>query len=142
MKISGVNGSVMKGSVTVANMVSWSMSGFSLPVTAAPTAFADTGTKVYEVAELGEAGTIEFNGNYDPTDANGQLALSALCQTGDHITDLYLYVNTATWWQVKDGGYIIITKADAVTLPRNNFGTISFSGQVSTKAMEQKGTGS
>lgn len=140
-KKTGVNGSVMYGSVTVANMVSWSISGFTMPVTSAPTAFGDTGTKVYEVAELGEAGTIEFNGNYDPADASGQLALSSVCQLGSHLTNLYLYVNTNTYWAVGAGGYIIVTKADAVTLPRNNFGTISFSGQVSTVAMAQTGTG-
>jgi hypothetical protein len=141
-KISGVNGRVMYGSVTVANMVSWSMSGFTMPVTSAPTAFGDTGTKVYEVAELGEAGTIEFNGNYDPADAAGQIALGAVTQTGAHLTNLYLYVNTNTYWAVGAGGYIIVTKGNAVTLPRNNFGTISFSGQVSSQAMAQTGTGS
>jgi hypothetical protein len=140
-KIAGVNGKVMYGSVVVAEMVSWSMSGFSMPVTSAPTAFGDTGTKVYAVAELGEAGTIEFNGNYDPTNTAGQLALSAVCQAGTHITNLYLYANTSTFWRVGAGGTILITKADAVTLPRNNFGTISFSGQVSAKAMEQVGVG-
>jgi len=141
MKISGVNGKVMKGSVVVAEMVSWSMSGFSMPVTSAPTAFGDTGVKVYEVAELGEGGTIEFNGNYDPSNSTGQQALTTLCQAGTHITDLYLYANTSTFWRVGAGGYIILTKADAVTMPRNNFGTISFSGQISTAAMEQVGTG-
>jgi hypothetical protein len=140
-KIAGVNGKVMYGSVIVAEMVSWSMSGFSMPVTSAPTAFGDTGTKVYAVAELGEAGTIEFNGNYDPTNTAGQLALSAVCQAGTHITNLYLYANTSTFWRVGAGGTILVTKADAVTLPRNNFGTISFSGQVSAKAMEQVGVG-
>ena len=141
MKISGVNGSVMYGSVVVANMVSWSMSGFNLPVTSAPTAFGDTGTKVYEVAELGEAGTIEFNGNYDPADSTGQQALNTVCKAGTHLMNLYLYANTSTFWRVASGGYIIVTKSNAVTLPRNNFGTISFSGQVSSQAMEQVGTG-
>lgn len=140
-KIAGVNGKVMYGSVVVANMVSWSMSGFNIPVISAPTAFGDTGTKVYEVAELGEAGTLEFNGNYDPADTGGQKVLTSLCQAGSHLTNLYLYANTSTFWRVTSGGYIIVTKADAVTLPRNNFGTISFSGQVSTAAMEQVGTG-
>jgi hypothetical protein len=139
-KISGVNGKVMYGSVIVANMVSWSMSGFSMPVTSAPTAFGDTGTKIYEVAELGEAGTIEFNGNYDPADAQ-QTALLAQCKLGTHLDNIYLYANVSTFWRVAAGGYIIVTKANAVTLPRNNFGTISFSGQVSSQAMEQVGTG-
>jgi len=141
MKISGVSGKVMYGSIVVAEQVSWSMSGFSQPVTSAPTAFGDTGVKVYEVAELGEGGTIDFNGNYDPSDTTGQRALTTVCQAGTHLTNLYLYANTSTFWRVASGGYIIVTKADAVTLPRNNFGTISFSGQVSTKAMEQVGTG-
>jgi len=140
-KLSGLNGKVMYGSVVIAEQVSWSMSGFSIPVISAPTAFGDTGTKVYEVAELGEAGTIEFNGNYDPSDSGGQLILSTLCQAGTHLTNLYLYANTSTFWRVASDGYIIVTKADAITLPRNNFGTISFSGQVSSTAMEQVGVG-
>lgn len=142
MKLTGVNGKVMYGSVLVAEMVTWSMSGFSQPVTSAPTAFSDTGTKTYEIAELGEAGTIEFNGNYDPSDSGGQQALAACCEAGLHLTNLYFYVGTNTWWSVGAGGYIIVTKCNAVTLPRNNFGTISFSGQVSSKAMAQTGTGS
>ena len=140
-KISGVNGKVMYGSVVVAEQVSWSMSGYSQPVTSAPTAFGDTGTKVYEIAELGEAGTIDFNGNYDPSDTAGQIAISTVCKAGTHIDNLYLYANVSTFWRVASGGYIIVTKANAVTLPRNNFGTISFSGQVSSQAMEQVGVG-
>lgn len=140
MKISGVSGKVMKGSVVVAEMVSWSMSGLSQPVTSAPTAFGDTGVKVYEVADLAEGGTIEFNGNYDPSNAV-QKGFATTLKAGTHVTDLYLYANTSTFWRVGSGGYIIVTKADAVTLPRNNYGTISFSGQVSSAAMEQVGTG-
>lgn len=140
-KISGVNGKVMYGTVVISEMVSWSLSGFSMPVTSAPTAFGDTGTKVYEVAELGEGGTVEFNGNYDPSNTAGQVALDAVCQAGTHLTNIYLYANTSTFWRVKSGGYIIVTKAAAVTLPRNTFGTISFSGQVSSQPMEQVGTG-
>jgi hypothetical protein len=141
-KIFGINGKVMYGSVVVAEQVSWSMSGFSQPVTSAPTAFGDTGTKVYEIAELGEAGTIEFSGNYDPTDTTSQAVLLTVCKAGSHLTNLYLYANTSTFWRVGAGGYIIVTKAAAITMPRNNVGTISFSGQVSSQAMEQVGTGS
>ena len=140
-KISGVSGKVMYGSVVVAEQVSWSMSGFSQPVSSAPTAFGDTGAKVYEVTELGEAGTIEFNGNYDPTDTTSQAVLLTVCKAGTHLTNLYLYANTSTFWRVASSGYIIVTKAAAITMPRNNFGTISFSGQVSSQAMEQVGVG-
>jgi hypothetical protein len=124
MKISGVNGKVLYGSVVVAEMVSWSMSGISQPTASAPTAFGDTGAKVKEVTELPDPGTIEFS------------------EVGTHLTNLYLYANTSTFWRVSGSGYIIVTKANAVTLPRSGFGTISFSGDVSSDFMEQVGTGS
>lgn len=139
-KISGVNGKVMYGSVVVAEMVSWSMSGSSIPTTSAMTPFGGTGTKVKEVTELPDAGTIEFNGNWDPTNAV-QKSLHEACKAGTHLTNLYLYANTSTFWRVGTGGYIIVTKANAITLPRTGFGTISFAGDVSSAAMEQVGTG-
>ncbi len=141
MKISGVNGKVTYGSVVVAEQVSWSMSGITQPTTSAPTAFGDTGVKVKEVTDLPDGGTIEFNGNYDPSDTGGQIALAAICAQGTHLTNLYLYANTSTLWRVKAGGYIIMSKANAITLPRSGFGTISFSGDVSSEEMEQIGTG-
>ncbi len=141
MKISGVNGKVLYGSVVVAEQVSWSMSGMSQPTVAAPTAFQDTGAKVKVVTELPDPGTIEFNGNYDPSDTNGQIALAAICEVGTHLTNLYLYANTSTFWRVSGSGYIIVTKANAITLPRSGFGTISFGGDVSSDFMEQVGVG-
>ena len=139
-KISGKNGKVMYGSVVVAEMVSWSMSGISMPTTKAPTAFGDTGMAVKEITDLPDAGTLEFNGNWDPSNAT-QKALHTACAAGTHLTNLYLYANTSTFWRVGTGGYIIVTKSQAITLPRNNFGTIAFSGDISTAAMEQVGTG-
>ncbi len=140
-KISGKNGKVMYGSVVVAEMVSWSMSGVTMPTTKAPTAFGDTGMAVKEITDLPDAGTLEFNGNWDPSNQK-QKDLHTACAAGTHLTNLYLYANTSTFWRVKSGGYIIVTKSQAVTLPRNNFGTISFSGDISTAEMEQVGTGS
>ncbi len=142
MKISGKGGKVMYGSVVIANIDEWSMSGFSQPVVSAPAAFGDTGTKIYEAVDLAEGGTISFKGSYDPNDPTGQQALAAVCQAGTHLTNLYLYVNTSTFWRVSGVGEIIVTKADAITLPRNNYGTISFEAQVSGNRMEQVGTGS
>lgn len=141
-KTTGKNGKVMYGSVTVAEQVAWSMSGFSQPVTSAPTAFGDTGVKTYEIAELGEGGTIEFNGTYDPSDAGGQQTLDTLCGLGSHITNLYFYFNTNTYWAVGAGGYIILTKSKAPNVTRSGYPTIAYSGQVSTAAMAQTGTGS
>lgn len=141
-KQTGKNGKVMYGSLVVAEQVAWSMSGFTQPVTSAPTAFGDTGVKTYEIADLGEGGTIEFNGTYDPSDAGGQLALDACCEAGLHLTNIYLYFNTNTYWAVGAGGYIIMTKAKAPNVTRSGFPTTAYSGQVSTKAMAQTGTGS
>lgn len=141
-KQTGKNGKVMYGSVIVAEQVAWSMSGFTQPVTSAPTAFGDTGVKTYEIAELGEGGTIEFNGTYDPSDASGQLKLDTLCELGSHLTNLYFYFNTGTYWAVGAGGYIILTKAKAPNVTRSGYPTIAYSAQVSTAAMVQTGTGS
>ena len=96
---------------------------------------------VKEAVELPDAGTLEFNGNWDPSDAVQQ-SLHTACAAGTHLTNLYLYANTSTFWRVGTGGYIIVTKSQAITLPRNNFGTISFAGDISTAAMEQVGSGS
>ena len=141
MKISGKNGKVMYGSVVVAEQVSWSMSGVSSATVKAPTAFQDTGFAVKEVTDLPDAGTLEFNGNWDPSDASAA-SLHTACANGTHLTNLYLYANTSTFWRVGEGGYIIVTKSQAVTLPRNNFGTISFAGDISSAAMELVGSGS
>ena len=139
-KITGKNGSVRYGSNIVADQVSWSMSGISLPTTKAAGAFGDT-VAVKEAAEVPDPGTFEFNGNFDPNDPNGQEALATVCKNGTHLTDLYLYVNTSTFWRVGSGGYIIVTKAQAPVLPRNGYGTVSFSGDISSAFMEKVGTG-
>jgi len=140
-KISGKGGKVMYGSVTVANLTEWSMSGLSMGVIKKEPAFADT--VVEKVADgVQEPGTISFKGNYDPNDTNGQIALKAVLQAGTGITNLYLYVNTSTFWRVGSGGTIIVTKCNAITLPRSGMGTIDFAAEVEGAAMEVVGTGS
>ena len=138
--ISGVGGKVMLGSVVIANIKEWSISGFTMG-TLETTAFGST-IKTWIPDKTGDPGTVSFSGNYDPGDSTGQLAIDALCVAGTTSTDLYLYANTSTFWRVGTGGNIITTQGKAVTLPRNGLGTVSFSGQVSGAAMEQVGTGS
>jgi hypothetical protein len=139
-KITGKGGKVMYGSVVVAEMTTWSMTGVTMATTTAPTAFADT-VKEKEAAEAADPGQLEFSGNYDANSATTQRALAAVCKLGTHLTNLYLYANTSTFWRVGSGGYILVTKGDAITLPRNGYGTVSFSGDVSSAVMEQIGTG-
>lgn len=138
--ITGAGGKVMLGSVVVANIKEWAISGFVMG-TLETTAFGDT-IKKFVPDKTGDPGTVSFTGNYDPSDTAGQAALATLCQNGTTSTDLYLYANTSTFWRVGSGGNIITTKAKAVTMPRNGLGNVSFDGKVSGAAMEQVGTGS
>lgn len=140
-KISGKSGKCMYGSVVLANITEWSMSGFTMGTIKKDPAFGDTITE-YVADGIGDPGTIAFTGNYDPADTNGQKAMKTVCATGNLITNLYLYANTSTFWRVASGGGIIVTKANAITLPRSGMGKISFEGQVSGAAMECVGTGS
>ena len=137
----GRYGKVMYGSVVVANITEWSISGFSMSSVKKDPAFGDTIAE-YCMDGVGEPGTISFSGNYDAGDSTGQRALSAACAAGTALTNLYLYSNTSTFWRVGAGGSIFITKCDAISLPRSGIGTISFEGQVTGAAMEQVGTGS
>lgn len=138
-RITGTNGKLMYGSVMVANITEWNMSGFTQSL-GDKTGFGET-IKTFYASEAGDPGTISFSGHYDPTDTTGQAALHAICEAGTELTNLYLYANTNTFWRVGTGGTIIVTKGKAIALPRNNFGTISFEGKVSGAAMEQVGVG-
>jgi len=138
--INGKGGKVMLGSVTIANIKEWSISGFTMG-TLETTAFGTT-IKTFIPDDTGDPGTISFSGNYDPADSTGQLAIDALCVAGTASTDLYLYANAGTMWRVGTGGSIITTKGKAVTMSRSGLGTVSYEGKVSGAAMEQVGTGS
>ena len=137
MAINGSGGKVMLGSVVVADIKEWSISGFEMG-TLETTAFGDTIRK-YIPDDTGEPGTISFTGNYDPTDTDGQDAIATLCKDGTTTDTLYLYVSASKFWRVSSGGEIIVTKAHAVTLPRNGLGTISFEAKVSGAWMELVG---
>jgi hypothetical protein len=140
-KISGKGGKVMYGSVTLANITEWSMSGVSMATIKKDPAFGDSVVEK-EPDGVSEPGQISFKGSYDPADrANGQGAIAAQLKLGTKLTNLYLYANTNTFWRVGTGGSIIITKADAITLPRSGMGSIDFAGEVESACMEQFGTG-
>jgi hypothetical protein len=142
-KISGKAGKVMYGSVVVAEINDWSMSGFKMELVAKDPAFGDTGAKQYIGTAIGDAGTISFSGNYDPADTTGQAVLMTASKTGLGITNLYLYVNTSTFWRVGSGGEIFITNGgEPSALPRSGIGKVAFGAQVSGAFMEQVGTGS
>ena len=133
--IGGRLAKVMYGSSLVAGIGTWSMSGF-VPDIKEDTAFGDTVMK-WKQAGIGDAGTFSFDGNYDPEDTAGQVALNALENTDSEITNLYFYESTSVFWRVAAGGALILDKFNAITMSKNDLGKISFSGKVSAKAMER-----
>jgi hypothetical protein len=133
--IGGRLAKVMYGSVTVAGIGTWSMSGF-VPDLQEDTAFGDT-VKKWVRAGIDDAGEVSFSGNYDPTDTAGQVALNALKLSTVGLSNLYFYETTSTFWRVALGGEILLTKFNAVTMEKNALGKIDFAGKVSAQAMER-----
>ncbi|MFA5261624.1 MAG: hypothetical protein WC450_10385 [Candidatus Omnitrophota bacterium] len=128
---------VMYGSVTIAGLGTWSMSGF-VPDIQEDTAFGDT-VKKWVRAGIDDAGEVSFSGNYDPTDTNGQVAINALKLVTTGLSNLYFYEDTNHFWRVAAGGEILLSKFNAVTMSKNALGTIDFTGKVSGQAMERVG---
>lgn len=133
--IGGRLAKVMYGGVVIAGIGKWSMSGFT-PDVVEDTAFGDT-VKKWKNAGIGDAGTVDFEGNYDPDDTTGQVALNNLSNATSGLTNLYFYEDDAHFWRVAAGGSIVLTKFQALTMTKNGLGTVSFSGKVSGKSMER-----
>jgi len=132
--ISGVGGNVYLGSVQVASVKEWQISGFVMG-TYDTTVFGDAGVKTFIPDDTGDPGTISFSGNYDP---NGPAwsSIQSLCEAGTTFTTLRLYPNATTCWRVESGGTVVALNSKAVTLARSGLGSISFNGKVTGKAME------
>jgi len=126
----GYLAAVKKGTYTVAEMGQWSLSGLTRE-TLDSTAFGDT-YKQFEVG-IGDYGTISFQGNYDPTDTNGQVALNSACIAATHVTDLYFYIDSVSYWRVSNtnSDYILLTKCNSVSADKSGIATVSFEGKVS-----------
>ena len=133
--IGGRLAKVMYGSNVVAGMGTWSMSGF-VPEIQEATSFGDT-VKSWKQAGIGDAGTIQFSGLYDPDDDEGQVALNALANTDSELTNLYFYESTSVFWRVKEGGAIIISKFGAPKFGKNELATVEFEARVSAEPMER-----
>ena len=135
--IGGRLAKVMYGSVTIAGIGEWSMSGF-VPDVVEDTAFGDD-VKSWVNAGIADAGEVMFSGNYDPDDTNGQVALNALADNVLGLTNLYFYESTSKFWRVKAGGSIILTEVQPIKFIKNGLATVSFKGKISAKAMERVG---
>ena len=126
---------VMYGSVVVAGIGEWSMSGF-VPDVVEDTAFGDT-VKKWTNAGIADAGEVSFTGNYDPADTAGQVALNALATSDAGLTNLYFYESTSAFWRVASGGTIVLTEVQPIKFIKNGLATCSFKGKISAKAMER-----
>jgi len=126
---------VMYGSVVVAGIGEWSMTGY-VPGVVDDTAFGDTVMK-WNNAGIADAGEVSFSGNYDPADTTGQVALLALAESAVGLTNLYFYESTSAFWRVSSGGTIVLTEVRNPKFIKNGLATISFKGKVSAKAMER-----
>jgi hypothetical protein len=133
--IGGRLAKVMYGSVVIAGIGTWSMSGF-IPDVAEDTAFGDT-VKKWKRAGIDDAGSVSFEGMYDPADTNGQVALNALATNTAGLTNLYFYESTSVFWRVASGGEIVLDKFNVVGFSKSGLATVSFSGKVSAKQMER-----
>lgn len=133
--VGGKTAKVMYGSVVVAGIGEWSMSGF-VPDVVEDTAFGDT-VKKYVNAGIADAGEVSFSGNYDPADTNGQVALNALATSDVGLTNLYFYESASVFWRVASGGTIVLTEVQPIKFIKNGLATISFKGKISAKAMER-----
>lgn len=133
--IGGRLAKVMYGSVVIAGLGEWSMTGF-VPDVQDDTAFGDT-VKKWKRAGIDDAGEVAFSGNYDPDDTNGQVALNALATVTTGLTNLYFYESTSVFWRVGSGGEILLTKFKAVKFNKAGLATVEFAGKISAKAMER-----
>jgi hypothetical protein len=124
------------GNHTIAEIGQYTLSGFTVdPIEV--TAFGDEAKDF--IPGMGDPGTMEISGNYDPNDAEGQTALETACDNGTELGPgtIKFYLDASTYLTPKTGGCIIITKCKAIAMDKSGVGTISFSGKLSAAALEQ-----
>jgi len=139
-KICGKGGfvAVMSGATvnTVAEITQWSMSGINTPIAQKDAAFGDTCADFCNAGPP-NPGTISAQGNYDPTDTNGRIAIETLCISGAAATGIRFYDTATSYWtcDTANGGSAFVTSARTVNLPRNGIGSWSFEAQVTDAPM-------
>lgn len=140
-KLCGKNGKlvILSGTteVTVAEITQWSMGGITSPLAQKDAAFGDTSAQFCNVGPP-NPGTISAQGNYDPTDTAGQVAIDDLCISGSSIASgIRFYEDATRFWtcDTANEGKIFITSARVISLPRNGIGSWSFEAQISGAPM-------
>jgi len=121
---------VVLNGVTVAEIGSYTLSGLSVD-SIETTAFGDEAKDF--IPGMVDPGEVTFSGNYDPTDAFGQIALEAACKNGTEYGpgEIRFYLDANTYLTPLTGGVIIITKCKAISMEKSGVGTVEFSGKLS-----------
>ena len=89
----GRNATVKYGTYTVAELASWSLDLSNDEIDT--TAFGSTWKK----SDVGMRGwSLSVDGNYDPSDSNGQGMIEAAWAAGSLINSIKLYVDNTSYW--------------------------------------------
>lgn len=128
--------SVKLGSTTIAEIGSYSLSGYTVD-TIDVTAFGDS-AKDY-IPSMIDAGEVTISGNYDPSDSTGQMVLEAAVEAGTEYGpgEVKFYLDQSTYLTPKSGGVIIWTKCKAISVSATGVATIEFTGKLSGAGLEQ-----
>jgi len=129
---------VMYGSVKIAGLSTWTMSGYEAQ-TLEDTEFGDS-VQSFVFGGAGNPGTVTFTGYHDSADSTGQAAFSTACKAGIELTNLYFYETATKYWAVAAGGKILPTKCDSIKFDKNALGQVDFAGKVSAAVMTAYGT--
>ena len=121
---------VALGSSQILGLGTWTISGVDIDVIE-DSEFGDT-FKTYLVG-MREAGTIAFDGFYDPADSSdGQIQLRTYWGAGTLISSLRLYINANSYWNVSTGATdgIFITSWE-IGADKTTIMSVSFTGKIS-----------
>jgi len=130
----GRNAKVMMGTSLIVGMGNWTLDGYNVDLIDV-TAFGNR-DKVFDLG-FGDAGTLTFNGNFDPDDALGQMALEAAGSNKEQVTDLFLYISVSQYYTADmttssgPNNYALITKSRSVVMDATNVGKVSFTAKLS-----------
>jgi len=136
--VAGKLAKVMYGSVKIAGLSTWTLSGYEAP-TLEDTEFGDS-VQSFVFGGAGDPGTVTFQGYHDPADATGQAAFATACKAGVELSNLYFYETATKYWAVAPGGKILPTKCDSIVFERNALGMVDFAGKISGAVMTAYGT--
>jgi len=136
--VTGKLAKVMYGSVKIAGLSTWTMSGYTAQ-TLEDTEFGDS-VQSFVFGGAGDPGEVTFQGYHDPADANGQAAFATACKNEVLLSNLYFYETATKYWAVAAGGKILPTKCDSIVFEKNALGMVDFAGKVSGAVMTAYGS--